>query len=371
MEELAIEPKCSRLESSPEVRSAEQEAKAAQSEAESAGEDTCIICLHGVVDRTVLPACSHDSFCFECILVWTAQSRKCPLCSAPFGTHLIHQIRSQYDFQKYYLPPLRTSPPPLPPIQRHPRRQRREEPEWGRSQRAAQSEATLLERAIEKRRWVYRHGLYAKHVASNRHTRFRPLPTPAQFAHSPELISRATAFIRRELRVWINLDVEFLTTFITSMLKEVDIRGEAAIRVLSEFLDMDSSGQRGGGSKAEHFAHELYSYLRSPYHELAAYDKVVQYDTPPHIPLPRAQSVTSRWQTRSRSRPESHTRSVSRSPSPSPSRFRSRSPSRSRSQEKEILRRTGLTGRRVGLRGTDRLLARYQATPLKIDVPII
>lgn len=33
-------------------------------------EDNCSICLHPVVDRTVIPKCSHE-FCFECLLVWT------------------------------------------------------------------------------------------------------------------------------------------------------------------------------------------------------------------------------------------------------------------------------------------------------------
>jgi len=39
-------------------------------------EDHCIICLQLIVDRTVLPACSHDRFCFECVTVWSDQSRK-------------------------------------------------------------------------------------------------------------------------------------------------------------------------------------------------------------------------------------------------------------------------------------------------------
>lgn len=33
-------------------------------------ENTCSICLQPVVDRTVIPKCSHE-FCFECLLVWT------------------------------------------------------------------------------------------------------------------------------------------------------------------------------------------------------------------------------------------------------------------------------------------------------------
>lgn len=33
-------------------------------------EDNCSICLQELVDRTVIPKCSHE-FCFECLLVWT------------------------------------------------------------------------------------------------------------------------------------------------------------------------------------------------------------------------------------------------------------------------------------------------------------
>ncbi|PCH34905.1 hypothetical protein WOLCODRAFT_78491 [Wolfiporia cocos MD-104 SS10] len=239
--------------------------------------DHCSICLQAIADRTVIPTCSHE-FCFECLLIWTEQSRRCPLCSQAIGEYLIHHIRSKYDYQKHYLAPLRTSPRPLlqAVAAQHDARRRaasRREHEWGRRQRRQQEEADELERAVEKRRWVYRHHLYAKHVASNPYTRYRPFPTPAQFTASPDLISRATVFLRRELRVWVGLDVEFLTTFTLSLMKSLDIRSEPAVRLLAEFLDMDSGGER---VNAEHFAHELYSYLRSPYRDLTMYDNVVQ-----------------------------------------------------------------------------------------------
>src|SRR5688572_24093797 len=42
----------------------------------------CSICLHAVVDRTIISTCSHE-FCFECLLVWTGED----LCvfRAPFA----------------------------------------------------------------------------------------------------------------------------------------------------------------------------------------------------------------------------------------------------------------------------------------------
>ena len=179
--------------------------------------------------------------------VYPEQSRRCPLCTQTIGPYIMHHIRSRYDYQKHHLPPLRSSPPPIEPLRRTAARARRRrsirEREWGRREQTERDEADALERAIDKRRWVYHNHLYAKvcifvyfrvilmncngcfflsflhfanqHVASNAITRYRPFPTPAQFAASQDLISRATIFIRRELRVWVNLDVEVPSSFVS------------------------------------------------------------------------------------------------------------------------------------------------------------
>ncbi|KAK0199285.1 hypothetical protein DFS33DRAFT_1369250 [Desarmillaria ectypa] len=272
-------------------------------------EDNCSICLQALVDRTVVPTCSHE-FCFDCLVVWTEQSRKCPLCAQTIGGYLIHRIRSRYDYQKHYLAPL--SKPGLLPLQVVPRhepepevRRRRRRRAWGRRD---QDEADKLERSIEKRRWVYEHRLYAKHVASNGYTKYRPYPTPAQFAASQEMVSKTTMFLRREFRVWDDLDVEFFTTFTISLMKSIDIRSESAIKLISEFLDMDT----GSRDMAEHFSHEVYSYVRSPFKDLFVYDSAVQYDTPPHVRSP-PRPGRRRWQER-----DEHPRRKSRSRSPSP-----------------------------------------------------
>ena len=41
---------------------------------DSEDEEHCSICLQALVDRTVIPKCSHE-FCFECLLVWTGISQ--------------------------------------------------------------------------------------------------------------------------------------------------------------------------------------------------------------------------------------------------------------------------------------------------------
>ncbi|KAI0919689.1 hypothetical protein AcV5_001683 [Taiwanofungus camphoratus] len=93
-------------------------------------------------------------------------------------------------------------------------------------------------------------------------------------------------------------------------MKSIDIRSEPAVRLLAEFLDMDSGGER---VNAEHFAHELYSYLRSPYHDLAVYDTVVQYDIREDLPPPLSQERISRWRSRHREGSWSHPEILSRS----------------------------------------------------------
>lgn len=166
-------------------------------------EEHCTICLHAFVDRTLVPTCSHE-FCFDCLMIWCGtypslkkkkkfekhfyttqlgplyelidnpfvdQSRRCPLCSQDIGDHLIHRIRSTFDYQKHFLPPLRTSPRPLSrtdgtriaPVRR--RRTR----VWGPRDHTVQDEADSLERAVSRRRWIYQHNLYAKVNLTGRH----------------------------------------------------------------------------------------------------------------------------------------------------------------------------------------------------------
>ncbi|KAJ7666685.1 hypothetical protein DFH06DRAFT_250133 [Mycena polygramma] len=310
-------------------------------EEEEEDEDRCSICLQEVADRTVVPICAHE-FCFDCLLVWTAQSRRCPLCSQGIGPFLIHKIRSRYDYQKHYLAPLPTSPVPLRPLplrQVRPVRRRQRDREWGRRDRTDSDEADKLDRSIAKRRWIYEHDLYAKHVASNAYTRYRPYPTPAQFAASPDLISRTTMFLRRELQVWVNLDVEFLTTFIISIMKALDIRSESAVKLLSEFLDLDAPYVEGGRHvNAEHFAHEVYTYVRSPYKDLFVYDSVAQYEIPPDVPA-LTEEPRRRWRESSRSRSPQGSPRDARAEAPRRVRSRSRSSSNSRSSRRRATSR--------------------------------
>jgi hypothetical protein len=46
---------------------------AAENDEHTEGEvddEHCTICLQPIVDRTLVPTCSHE-FCFECLMVWS------------------------------------------------------------------------------------------------------------------------------------------------------------------------------------------------------------------------------------------------------------------------------------------------------------
>ncbi|KAL7412923.1 hypothetical protein BDY24DRAFT_341304 [Mrakia frigida] len=247
--------------------------------------ENCCICLQEVKDRTVMVGCGHDNFCFSCLCVWTDQSRKCPLCSHPIGPYLLHNLWTPPPFLKFFLPPLASKPslahpqnPRLPPPTTRRAVPRRPVPAEGEG--SIEQMEDEFERTVERRRELYRWGLLVKHVASNNVTRYRPVPTPQAFAANPDMISKATIWMRREFRVWSGVDVEFMLTYTLSLMKSIDIRSEPAVRLLAEFLDIRREDER---RNAEQFAHELYSFLRSPFRDLALYDASVQVR---FLPLP-------------------------------------------------------------------------------------
>lgn len=116
------------------------------------------------------------------------------------------------------------------------------------------------------------------------------------FVQDPDLVSRARAFVRRELVVLLGGDDNdddddndyhhhnhrhrhrlstraFLLEYVVAILKTMDTQGSAgqAEELLRDFFGRD---------RARLFLHELRSWLRSPYLTLASWDRHVQYGAP-------------------------------------------------------------------------------------------
>lgn len=151
---------------------------------------------------------------------------------------------------------------------------------------------------ILQRKRIYELGLYSLHVGSNRLSGYSDL-TPVRFTNDSHLVSRARKWIRRELQVFDFLasatqsneksgrvtnqattlqtqrassNAEFLLEYIIAILETVDIKGSKgqAQEMLADFL----------GEKSALFLHELNAWLRSPYEDLAAWDRGVAYAWP-------------------------------------------------------------------------------------------
>ncbi|EGG07178.1 uncharacterized protein MELLADRAFT_86024 [Melampsora larici-populina 98AG31] len=88
--------------------------------------EKCSICLSETKDRlileqflfafnqkTIIAPCYHSQYCFQCILVWSQTSRKCPLCLATID-HFLHHLGPNADYEQYYPLPL------LQPNKSHP-----------------------------------------------------------------------------------------------------------------------------------------------------------------------------------------------------------------------------------------------------------
>ncbi len=248
-----------------------------------------MICLERISEQAVAQPCKHASFDFLCLISWLQEQSSCPLCKAE--VNIVQYNISDLEpktFKTFEVAStkIRTStstsstensrPQNFDPRTRRPYRQRRE---YNRSPEQTPDEALL------RRRHIYERQLFSLHVGSNRVSRFRNL-TPSLFTTDVELVSRARKWVRRELQVFsfLNPDstsnigatdrrannAEFLLEYIVAILKTIDIQGSEAQAedMLREFL---------GRENTRLFLHELRAWLRSPYTELADWDRHVQY----------------------------------------------------------------------------------------------
>ncbi|GAW13446.1 hypothetical protein ANO14919_028320 [Xylariales sp. No.14919] len=253
------------------------------------GESCCVICLDSIAEACEARPCKHRNFDYLCLLNWLERSSKCPLCKSN-----IHEVVHDFDHDgpgtsRVYLVPQVTSDAPRneqPHTQPYRSRWTGERPNRRRNEDLRRQPVTRDD-AIIRRQQIYRNRLYSLHVGSNTRSRYRDI-TPALFGSEPDLVSRARAWLRRELQVFEFLrtpsspqssgdaitrrranNAEFLLEYIIAILKTVDIQGSqgAAEDMLSEFL---------GRENTKLLLHELRNFLRSPW-SIEAWDRKVQY----------------------------------------------------------------------------------------------
>ncbi|KAI1166042.1 hypothetical protein F5B18DRAFT_118487 [Nemania serpens] len=254
-------------------------------------EPCCVICLDSITEACEARPCKHRNFDYLCLLNWLERSTNCPLCK---GT--VHEVVHDFDHdglgtsRVYLVPQVKNSAGRAgePQAQSQPQTSRLADgrPDSRRYEHFPRRPVTRDE-AILRREEIYRNRLYSLHVGTNARSRYKDI-TPASFESEPELLSRARAWLRRELQVFGFLrtpssprssddamtrrranNAEFLLEYIIAILKTVDIQGSqgAAEDMLSEFL---------GRENTILLLHELRNFLRSPW-SIETWDRKVQY----------------------------------------------------------------------------------------------
>ncbi|KAG0325988.1 hypothetical protein BG000_001573 [Podila horticola] len=261
-------------------------------------EHHCVICLNPCEDRAVLENCQHE-FCFRCILQWSMISHSCPLCVQIFE-RCLHQIEDDRHFKVHMFDPLPSagskgtsvSPDIVVPhgiirqIYGPPQRRRRfVTPRILEEESAERTITEQQEQRLERRREVYRHKLFVKHMGANNISGFQQI-TPESFKIFPQRIERVVPWIRRELQAILTLSLpassassrsdpnpsgelmtglELIREYITAVLKRYDLQTDQAQDLLRDFLH----------EHTEHFVHELMAFARSPF-SIEAYDAAAQ-----------------------------------------------------------------------------------------------
>ncbi|KAK3376751.1 hypothetical protein B0T24DRAFT_619604 [Lasiosphaeria ovina] len=272
--------------------------------------DCCVICLDAISEPCSALPCAHSNFDLLCLLSWLEQRPECPLCKSTI--YKVRYAGTPTGESIFHVPnaPRNQALEGEGPSSQPPSRRNAEALSWAaelhrgsQRRRRLPSPPRSPDEAIQGRRRVYRHQLYSLHIGSNRVSQYRPAPTPAIFASTPHLVSRARLWIRRELQVFAFLsdshpdvssvssenqqirrrnNAEFLLEYVVAIIKTVDVQDSAgqAEDMLADFLGRDHSRL---------FLHEFRSWLRSPCQTLTAWDREVQYPE-----VPRKRELSSR-----------------------------------------------------------------------------
>ncbi|XP_038048527.1 E3 ubiquitin-protein ligase Topors-like [Patiria miniata] len=253
------------------------DAEGGSSSRSNSPDGNCPICLGKVNNKAFTDACFH-TFCFVCLLEWSKVRPTCPLCKTTFKS-IIHNVVSNDVYDQYHLKPTDTGSFGTDGQGRRFRysttltEEHRVQLTWRRNRalerRYRRAHQVHLEAAaVERRRMIYRAGLWVRHMGSNRFTRFRDI-SPEFFSENPATTHRLVPWLRRELGILFTGEdhVTFMTQYILSLIPNVHMQTEEFHEHLRPFL----YGQ------TEHFIHEFVSFARSPY-DMNTYDQIAQYD---------------------------------------------------------------------------------------------
>ncbi|RZC34848.1 E3 ubiquitin-protein ligase Topors-like [Asbolus verrucosus] len=263
----------------------------------------CAICLGTCTNKCYSDSCMHE-FCFKCLLEWSKIKAECPLCKQAFKS-IIHNIKSINEYDEHvvenvsveenrylenasliYLPP--ATPPAL--HQYHFRTTFTVDSHGEHAiqqmllshplltigtftpdrRRRGDTSATTFRRSVyNDNLWVY--------APPDITGRYRDV-SPSFFRSNPAARTRLVPWLNRELNALLyenTQQVMRLVDIIMDHLLRHHICSYMFRSLLSDYL----------GNKTDHFIHEFYNFMRSPF-DMIGYDRHVIYTERRPSPIP-------------------------------------------------------------------------------------
>ncbi|KAF7265351.1 hypothetical protein GWI33_021200 [Rhynchophorus ferrugineus] len=256
----------------------------------------CAICLGSCTNKCFSDSCMHQ-FCFKCLLEWSKIKAECPLCKQRFKS-IIHNVKSNEEYDEYVVQNTRNEdvrlisneeflfvPLSITP-QRHEFHVRTTFTVDSRGEHAIQQmllshpltsgrltsgagyhSNSTFPRSSRFRRSVYENNMWV-HCEPDVSGYYREC-TPEYFRNNPAATQRILQWLYRELTALFRDDTRLI-----SHLEQIIMTNILRHHVCS--LTFRNSIRQYLDVRTDHFAHELYNFMRSPY-DMYGYDRSVIY----------------------------------------------------------------------------------------------
>ncbi|XP_074027312.1 uncharacterized protein isoform X2 [Leptinotarsa decemlineata] len=237
----------------------------------------CAICLGTFTNKCFSDSCMHQ-FCFKCLLEWSKIKPECPLCKQSFR-RIIHNVKSNDEYDEHVV---EITPPdgihiidneeylfvpignPQPSTRHHFHFR-------GVYHRRRRETATT-----SFRRSIYIRNLWVS-APPDVTGRYRDV-SPAFYRDCPGARTRLAPWLNRELNAILYENTQLVVWLVDIIMDHLllhHICSRTFRNLLYEYLY----------NKTDHFIHEFYNFMRSPF-DMIGYDRNVIYTERPQSPPP-------------------------------------------------------------------------------------
>ncbi|XP_008195988.1 E3 ubiquitin-protein ligase Topors isoform X2 [Tribolium castaneum] len=230
----------------------------------------CAICLGTCKNKCRANSCMHE-FCYSCLLEWSRIKAECPLCKQEFKS-ILHNIKSLNEYDVHIVENITVEnnrylenasliylPPATPPVHQYHFR-------YTNHRRRRGDTSTSFRRSVyTDNLWVY--------APPDITGRYRDV-SPSYYRHNPAARTRLVPWLNRELNALLyenTQQVMHLVDIIMDHLLRHHICSYMFRSLLYDYL----------GNKTDHFIHEFYNFMRSPF-DMVGYDRHVIYTERQH-----------------------------------------------------------------------------------------